>query len=59
MLHPVYECAFLEWQEMYINNNIVNVAESIGRPLGRTTLQMNEEDFIKKSIDIYIITIQV
>ncbi len=34
-----------------MNNNFVNVAESIGRPVDRTTLQMNEEDFIKKSID--------
>ncbi len=34
-----------------MNNNFVNEAESIGRPVDRTTLQMNEEDFIKKSID--------
>ncbi len=33
------------------HNNFVNVAEIIGRPVDRTTLQMNEEDFIKKSID--------
>ncbi len=34
-----------------MNNNFVNVAESIGRPVDRTTLQMNKEDFIKTSID--------
>ncbi len=33
-----------------MTNNFVNVAESIGRPVDRTTLQMNEEDFIKKII---------
>ncbi len=34
-----------------MNNNFVNVAESIGRPVDRTTLHMNEEDFINKNID--------
>ncbi len=34
-----------------INNNFVIVAESIGRPVDRTTLQMNQEDLIKNSID--------
>ncbi len=29
----------------------VTVTESIGRPVDRTTLQRNEEDFMKKSID--------
>ncbi len=32
-------------------SNFVNVAESIDRPVDRTTLQMNDVDFIKKSID--------
>ncbi len=34
-----------------MNNNFVNVGESIGRPVDRTTLQMKKEVFIKKSID--------